>query len=217
MLQRHPAVLNLTGMALLPRGSRRWQALTTLAGIVLCTACANGSDSPEPGASAPRPEDVAADGCATGPEPRITGTGVGGLRIGDPAERILSECDVVADTTIDLEGEPQRVLRVDLGSDTVAAEIVQDSVWRITVESAGPATADGLRVGTPARRLAGLPDASVAAGEGRYYVVAPSRCGVSFGLGGLQPRTRGAWNLDELRELPDSIRVTRILVFGGCP
>lgn len=54
MLQRHPAVLNLTGMALLPRGSRRRRAFTTLVGIVLCTACANGGESPGPGASGPR-------------------------------------------------------------------------------------------------------------------------------------------------------------------
>jgi hypothetical protein len=59
-----------------------------------------------------------------------------------------------------------------------------------------------------------LPGASIASGEGQYYVIAPSHCGLSFGVTGLPFGRR--WSMNDLSTAPDSARVETILVLGAC-
>jgi len=183
--------------------------------LILTSACA------DEGAVPGRPVDQTAARATTGPcmEPPdtlITGVAAGGLRIGDPVDRVRRDCDVAGDTVLMLEGMQQPALLVDLAGDTVVAEIVADEVWRITVRTPGLPTAESLRVGTPARRVAELEGASVAAGEGRYFVMAPSLCGLSFEIGGEAGHT-GGWTPAEVRSVGDDVVISRILITGGCP
>jgi hypothetical protein len=131
-------------------------------------------------------------------------------------EAVRRDCAVAGDTTLQLEGTPQPAMRVRIGADTVIAEIGNDTVRRITVTTSGPATADSLRVGTPVRRLAQYDSATIAHGEGQRFVLIGSLCGLSFGVDGLPGPFGRRWSVDELRDLPDSARVTRILVLGRC-
>lgn len=183
-------------------------------GLALTLGCAG--EGAVPGDEADGARQARGGPCMTPPDTSITGAAVGGLRIHDPVDRVRRECDVVGDTTLMLEGMAQPALLVDLAGDTVVAEIVEDRVWRITVGAPGLATTGSLRVGAPARRVAEREDAAIGAGEGRYFVMAPSLCGLSFEIGGPAPRP-GGWTVAELRSAPDDVRISRILVTGGCP
>ena len=203
--------------------------LATIAGAVLLAGCASdrasSGDSAEdrgvvpietagaaPEASAGRPSDTAAvRACAA---TVITGDSVGPLRIGATVEDVGARCTVVRDTTRPgAEGMPARMIAVVLGADTVEAEIVDGRVWRVPVTTSGLRTADGLGVGTPLSRLLELRDVRPAMGEGTY-VLAPSHCGLSFQLanpgGSLPPAT----TVEQLRRLPGSTVVSRVLVTG---
>lgn len=138
------------------------------------------------------------------------------MRIGATEASVRERCVVVADTSLTLEGTAQLAILVEVGSDTVLAEIVESRVWRIRVRSAGLRTADSVGVGTPARQLLAAPDAAVIWGEGDHFIVSPAYCGLSFQLAGLPPRA-SPWTTAEVRELPESVRVGQVLVVGGCP
>ncbi len=187
--------------------------LLVAVGLLLSMGCGGNQD--DSGADAdPGPEGVAV-ACMAPPDTLVTGSAAGGLRIGHPAERVHRECNVVADTTLLLEGMSQPALLVDLAGDTIVAEIVDGSVWRIVVRSPGLATADSIRVGTPARRVAELDGAAVHAGEGRDYVITPTHCGLSFEVAARGPG--GApWTVEALRAARDDVGISRILVVGGC-
>lgn len=172
--------------------------LTTAAALAACAS------DPAPASDAP------ADSTAT----RITGDGVGPLRIGARVSDVRARAAVVRDTTVPgAEGQPSRRIAVVLGPDTIEAEVVDDRVWRVPVTSPRLQTADGLGVGTPLARLLELPGARPAMGEG-LYVLVPSHCGLSFQLanpgGSLPPATTS----EELRRLPAATVVSRILVTG---
>jgi hypothetical protein len=148
---------------------------------------------------------------------RIAGDRVGDVRIGAAASDVRRDCHVVADTMLTAEGEQLAALLVALGSDTILAELLHDSIFRIRVRSPGLATHDSLRVGVPARQLAGLRDAVIATGEGNTVVLAEAvHCGNSFGLEGLPVRTRRPWTAADLTTMPDSTHVGWILATGGC-
>ena len=107
------------------------------------------------------------------------------------------------------EGQPSRILRVAMGGETVDVEVADDRVWRIPVTDPDMRTADSLGVGTPVAKLLELPGAAPAMGEGTY-VMSPAHCGLSFQL-------RGAGvvrTVEELRALPASVQVERMLVTG---
>lgn len=156
-------------------------------------------------------------GCRDPANREVSRHGVGALRLGEPVERVRRECNVIGDTTLTLEGVSQPALRVEIGGETVIAEIVGDSVWRITVRTPGLVTADSLGVGTRVRRFAALDSVSLSPGEGQYYVLAPALCGLSFGVSGLPGPYGRRWTATELADLPDSTRVSRILITGSCP
>jgi hypothetical protein len=194
-----------------PRAGRAAGAGAALAGLLaaglLAAACAEpGQDTGSAGEPVP--------GLAGEPV-LITGSSVGCLVLDATVDEVARDCRVVGDTTLYLEGMPQQALRVDVGGDTALAEIVEERVWRISVSSPGPVTVDSVGVGTPLSRLAAMPDPRISAGEGRYFLTTPAHCGLSFGIRGL-PFGAGPWSAEELAAMPDSVRVERILITGGC-
>lgn len=149
----------------------------------------------------------------------ITGDGIGGLRIGATVADIATSCRVLRDTVeLAEEGFPSRILTVALGSDTLAAEVDSGRVWRIRVTRARFRTSDSLRVGTPLARLLKVPGVHGLVGENALYVVAPSRCGLSFRVTDpADAAPKQDWTLGDLRRLPSSTRVTEILIVGCRP
>lgn len=184
--------------------------LSTLALLALA-ACADAPPRAEGRAATANAEGEELP-CTSGKEPMLTGAAVGGIAIRDDAEDVRRRCPVVGDTTLMLEGEPQPAMRIALGGDTIVAEVVEGRIWRIRVTSPGLTTSDSLHVGTPVRRLAALPGAALAFGEGQF-IVSPAHCGLSFGIEGLPFRTR-PWTTAELATMPDRVRVGTILVTG---
>lgn len=192
--------------------------LIALATALALSACAS-PDRPEGAQTADAPPaaaaSTAANECTLADGAALTGLGIAGIEIREDAAEVRRRCNVVGDTTLTLEGQPQPAMRIALNGDTIVAEVVNDEIWRIRITSPGPMTSDSIRVGTPANRLAQIPGASVSAGEGNYFVLLPEHCGLSFGLEGLPTRAR-PWTLAELASQPDSARVGIILITGSC-
>lgn len=140
----------------------------------------------------------------------MNGEGIGNLRIGASVRDVALACPVLSDTVLPgPEGSMERSLLVDLVRDTVRAVVTNESVWRIHVTSPDIRTESGLGVGTRAPALRDLPGARVISGEGNAFVVAPSPCGMSFRLRGLDsvmPRP--------IEQLPDSVSVDMVLLTG---
>lgn len=200
-----------------------------IAAIVM-TACATGdpsasdsgettSPAPAPGSpGAPSSPDTSAGrapvggGCTASP---LTGDAAGALRIGMTVDDVRARCGVASDgTRPGPEGEPSRVIEVPMGADTVDAEIEDGRVWRIPVTSPRLRTADDLGVGTRLARLLELRDVQPAMGEG-LYVLSPAHCGLSFQLDDPSGRPLPpAQTLAELRRLPETTVVSRVLVTG---
>lgn len=144
----------------------------------------------------------------------IRDSSVGCLRLEAPVRSVRSDCTIVKDTVLYVEGDPQEAMWVDVGGHTALAEIVEGEVWRISVWQPGPMTRDSLQVGSPVNRLAGLPGLQVFSGEGRYFATVAEHCGLSLGLD-LPPR-RARWEPGDLGSLPDSVAIGMILVVGMC-
>lgn len=186
-------------------------AIAVIAAVYV-TACEK-KEEPEPRAGA-----SAATNPATPPscgDGGIRAQRVGRIAINDPVDS-LRTCAIVRDTVVPAdEGMSARKVFVALGTDTVAAEIVNERVWRIEVVSPGMRTTDSLGVGTPVKRLLELKDARAVTGEGRLFVVTSEHCGMSFQLSPSALAThRGAWDRTALASLPDSTAVTRVLVYA---
>jgi len=143
----------------------------------------------------------------------IDGGGAGEVRIGMSTSELRLGCEVLGDTTLSLEGQRQPAVLVGIRGETIVAETIDDRVWRIRVAGPGLATADSLRVGMPANRLAEYRDARVVTGEGTDVVIVPEHCGLSFVVEGL-PFRSGGWTAGALAELPDDVRIESILIFG---
>jgi hypothetical protein len=107
------------------------------------------------------------------------------------------------------EGLPERRIAVVVGVDTIEATIDNNRVWRIEVETPRLRTADSLGVGTTASAL-NQRGATLAVGEG-VFAILPTHCGLSFQLNNVNVAQGRSW-----RTIPDSARVSRVLVFG-CP
>ena len=192
--------------------------------LLLISACGDravpqdpsvGADSAEVGESQNNLDESAAN-CGTSPETILTGEGIGDLVIGRSVDEIADSCRVLQDTTaIRAEGHPQRVLSVNLGRDTVEAEIVDGKVWRITIRDAAFVTVDSLGVGTPMERILEFDGVQPLVGEGSLFVRIPAHCGLSFRLS--EPASSlppGEPDLASLRQLPEDTRVDEILVVG---
>jgi hypothetical protein len=185
--------------------------------VVLAACCACGESD------ARRSQDTAAADstalvkpvCLPDSAAQITGAAVGAVRVRARVAEVRNACPVVGDTTLILEGQAQPALLVQVGRDTIIAEVAQDRISRIRVVSSGLATADEIRVGTPLRQLARIPSAELATGEGQHYLIAPIHCGLSFGIEGL-PFGERRWTPAAMHAQPDSVRVDVILVVGMC-
>src|SRR5215217_1557855 len=128
------------------------------------------------GVIVPTPAD---SGCSAAP---IADSSAGPVRLGMRVDEITARCPGAHDSSGTREGMPVRTLVVPIGSDTVAASIVDGRAWRLAVVTPGLRTRDSLGVGTPLTRLLTLPGARALTGEGRTYVVADEPCGLSFEL-----------------------------------
>lgn len=180
------------------------------------TGGSDGGDAAPPSIAA---GPAASSRCLKTGGPQLEGGAVGTIAVGTPAEDLRSRCTVIRDTTLNLEGEPQPALLVELGSDTVIAEIVSGMVWRLRVLTPGLRTADSIGIGTPAARLAERPGVTMATGEGRHFLLMPEHCGLSFGIRGLPDRATDrsrSWTVERIRDLPDTVRIGGILVTDLC-
>jgi hypothetical protein len=182
--------------------------------LALATACIGAGGSSDDSA-----HDASGGGTSSSPlctTHRISGDGVGPLRIGMTVDSVSLVCAVARDTIVrDSEGMMSRVLSVPVGSDTVFAEVVDARVWRILVRSQGLFTADSLSVGSSIATLVELPSLNPMVGEGYLYVATPAHCGMSFRLS-VPPSTlkSGEWTNAELQKLDPTVHVTRILLLG---
>lgn len=145
----------------------------------------------------------------------LTGDGVGCLRIGAPLAALAPECRIVADRVVaGPEGAPERRADVVVGTDTVIATIVGDSVWRLAVTAPALRTADGIGAGTPAADLLRRHGSRIIGGEGRRFIVLPDQCGLSFELGSL-PRALLTLPPERLAgRIPPGTVVSQVLAFG---
>jgi hypothetical protein len=111
---------------------------------------------------------------------------------------------------------PARIATVDVGGETVEAEIVDDKVWRLAVSSPRFRTSDSLGVGTPLARLLELREPHGGMGEGALYFLSPAHCGLSFRLSENRPLPPSGqeWNAAALMRLPPTTKVTTVLARG---
>jgi hypothetical protein len=167
---------------------------------VLLTLTACGAESGRPVASART--------CAVVDSTRLSGNGFGALRVGAAVDEVRAACEVVADTTLEQgnEGLPERRIAVLVGSDTVEATVVRDSIFRLELTTARVRTVDSLGVGTTAAVLRAN-GATLAVGDRGVFALVPSHCGLSFQLS-VNPAS-GEWS-----QIADSASVGRVLVFG---
>ena len=144
--------------------------------------------------------------------------GIGNLKLGMLADSVKAICQVAFDTVrLGPEGMNERVLKIEFPPESVEAEIVNDSVWRLNVTSPGFQTRDSIKVGTPVQQLVQHDDAQGLVGEGNLFVVFRRDCGTSFMLSGGLPAGRVRnWNREALAKLPATTTVRRILLFS-CP
>lgn len=149
---------------------------------------------------------------------RLTGDGVGALRVGATLASVRDACRIVRDTIAEgPEAQMQRELTVALGADTVTAIVVDDAIWRVHVDDPDIRTADGLGVGSPASAFRPLEGAQVLFGEG-VFITVPALCGLSFRLSGEADAGAlvGTPEASRVAALPAATRVVEVLAIG-CP
>jgi hypothetical protein len=196
-------------------------ALILLATLPTCRAESSGqiaSDSARPAALA-----LAATPptCGLGRNAILTGNGIGDLQVGALVTSIRQHCRVLADSGVeDDEGNPVQVLLVQLGPDTVSVTPAGGRVWRIEVETPRFRTADSLGVGSLVGAFRRFGDLKAVIGDGPYFLVTSSHCGMSFGL----PPDAVTDTLDlvdlegpELSHLADTLAVQSVLLYGCHP
>lgn len=146
----------------------------------------------------------------------LSDSGVGDLRIGLTVADIAARCRIIRDSTmLRTEGQPARMIAVQVKGDTIDAEVVNDSIWRIEVTTPRAVTRDSLGVGTPISRLLTLSGLRVLQGEGNVFVMSDAHCGLSFEIGVSGPAAASTrWDLAQLRRLPPDTPVSRVLVIG---
>ena len=185
-----------------------YRRMALSAAIGIAAACTGRGDSVvDDSGSVSR--DTAAATCGVGADTRLTGDGIGDLRVGTPVEQVTRGCRVVRDTVVrGAEGTQERRLLVDLGGDIVFAVVDSSRVWRIHVNTPAFRTSDSLGVGTPASELR-RPGARLLAGEGAMYVTLPSHCGLSFRLRGVE-----FGRPSSMSDVPSSATVNEVLAIG---
>lgn len=158
--------------------------------------------------------------CGAAVRPSLSGEGIGELHVGRPAAEIAARCVVLTDTVVPgPEALPEREMSILVaGTDTVVATIVNDSVWRLQLESTGIRTVDSLGVGSRLADLlrSGRGRARGVEGEGQLFVLLEEHCGVSFrvDLEIGEAQHRAEWSAVDLARLDVMARVDRLLVVG---
>lgn len=151
---------------------------------------------------------------------QLNGWGIGALRIGASVSTVRERYRVVRDTVVeDAEANAQRQIAVDLGRDTVWADVVKDTVWRIMVDHPAYRTADSLGVASTLSQLLAAGTATGLEGDGgRLYITLEHHCGMSFRLRQvIDPRAhRETWPAAVLRRLDAKSQVDEVLIVG-CP
>jgi hypothetical protein len=201
----------------LRRSRRRFGAAAALLALAGCGDADERAGSLRGGPDPRAPRVGPAGPCGYRAAARLTGDGIGGLIVGRAVDELAGDCLVVSDTVDPLgpEGMPQRLLRVELGPDTVTVEVADDRIFRLDVRSPRILTVDALGVGTTLDELLQVQDLRGVTGEGALYAVSPSHCGLSFALGPEPPDRAGtSWTRGALAELPDTLTVGRVLAFG---
>ena len=118
----------------------------------------------------------------------IRNQSIGRLRIGMSIDSLKKQCLVVLDTILHgLEGMAERRATVAFPPNTVEAEIVDDRVWRIDVESPAFRTADSLGVGSSVADLLRRDNPDGGTGEGPFWLISRKHCGLSYQLSGALP------------------------------
>ena len=152
---------------------------------------------------------------------RVSGDGVGPVRLGMTMAEIREISPQARDTTWSAEGMTERGMVVPLdGGRVVTAQLVDGSVARIYVRDRALRTAQGLGVGSRLGELrAAYRELCADVGEGTVVIWSPGAAGISFGLTALPPARP-----ERVREnpavLPDSTTVAGMWVRRGtddCP
>jgi hypothetical protein len=155
-------------------------------------------------------------GCGSA-RPTLGGDGIGGLRIGAPADAVKQVCRVVSDKVeLGREDVPTRILKVKFAGDFVEAVIDEGRVWSVTIDTPGLRTETGLGVGTSLSDLLRQPDLVGDIGEGDLYVFTSGQCGMSFRLNytPTEADDTEAWTTAHLSRLPRTTKVVQVLLYG---
>jgi hypothetical protein len=147
----------------------------------------------------------------------VTGDGVGPIRIDLSLDSVRRTCPVVRDTTVrpNIKDPPERLVSVLLGADTAVVSVQGGRVTGVLLAGRGFATADSLGIGTPLRRLLGVPRVKVYGVAGRLIVMTPAKCGLRFDITGpFNDLPEGVLGSAVLDRLPLAAMVDRIHIDG---
>lgn len=144
----------------------------------------------------------------------LTDEGIGELKPGRPVAEIKRLCDVTSDgNQPGPEGQTERAIAVRLGSETVAATVVDDRVFRIDLRTPRFQTSDSLGIDTPLHRIARMRGAQFAPGEDGVYGFVADHCGLSFRFSlPLRPPKGGQWTAAAIDKDHGDAVVDRVLV-----
>ena len=108
----------------------RWSTALLLLGLLACGG--EPPPVPQPGTENPTAEAAPSLDCGVTATTHVTENAIGDLAIGKPVSEILEACEVMRDTVeIRQEGQPARILTVNLLRDTVEAEVSASSRSRV--------------------------------------------------------------------------------------
>ncbi|MDB4950103.1 MAG: hypothetical protein JWM27_2752 [Gemmatimonadetes bacterium] len=165
------------------------------------------------------PPTPTAAACGAG-DAHVMRYGVGGVRLGMPAEELRALCPGARDTAWTAEGTREKGIAFPLAGHVLLATLSGDTVARVMVRDSGLSTPAGVGVGSALgdlRARYGGPCAAMATGD--VVVWFPAAPGIRFALGAKPPEEWGGGH-DDPALLPDTTRVTRLWVRKGpddCP
>ena len=156
--------------------------------------------------------------CGAGARAVISDSGLGFLRLGQSVEAVRRACRVLADTTIPNYdfAEPERVLLVAFGPDTVRAALgLHDRIDRIDINTPRLHTRDGVRVGARLRTFL-RPGATGGVSEATIGLTLRSHCGLRLVISGAPDslETGDELDYDQLRRFPSLAQVSSIQIWG---
>jgi hypothetical protein len=157
---------------------------------------------------------VASLTCGVSRATRLTDAGIGELKPGRPVAEVKRLCNVTSDSRQrGAEGQPERVVVVEIGPEVIPAVVVDDKIWRIAVTTSRFITTDSLGVDTPLTRIAHMRGAQFAPGEDGVYGFVAAHCALSFRFSlPLRPPAGGEWTVAAIdRDHGDAV-VDRVLV-----